>query len=78
MTQKYYICEKCGNMIELIKESGMSIICCGQDMKELIPCSSDGMIEKHVPEVKVEGNVVTVAIGEKEHPMRQNQMLENQ
>ena len=38
-------------------------------MKELVPGTSDGALEKHVPVVKIEGNKVTVTVGSVEHPM---------
>jgi superoxide reductase len=38
-------------------------------MKELTPNTTDAAVEKHVPVVRVEGNTVTVTVGEAEHPM---------
>ena len=29
---KFYICEKCGNVIEKIDDSGVPVVCCGQKM----------------------------------------------
>ncbi len=66
---KFYICEHCGNIIEMVKDVGVPIMCCGQKMTELIPGTSDGAVEKHVPVVTVDGNKVSVAVGEAEHPM---------
>ena len=66
---KYYKCGVCGNIIEFAKESGVPVMCCGQKMEELIPGTSDGAQEKHVPVVSVEGNHVTVQIGAVGHPM---------
>lgn len=66
---KYYICEHCGNIIEYVKESGVPVMCCGQKMTELIPGTSDGAHEKHVPVVTVDGDNVVVEVGSVEHPM---------
>ena len=66
---KYYICEHCGNIIEYVKESGVPVMCCGQKMTEIVPGTSDGVHEKHVPVVIVDGDNVTVEVGEVEHPM---------
>lgn len=66
---KFYICEKCGNIIEYVNESGMPVVCCGQKMTELVPGTSDGAQEKHVPVVTVDGDKVIVKIGAVEHPM---------
>lgn len=37
MEQKFLICEHCGNIITVVKESGLPVVCCGQIMKELVP-----------------------------------------
>ena len=66
---KYYVCEHCGNIIELVNDSGVPVMCCGQKMTEIVPGSVDAAVEKHVPAVTVEGNLVKVAVGEVEHPM---------
>ena len=39
---KVYICEHCGNMVELIQDKGVPMHCCGQPMTQLIPGTSDG------------------------------------
>lgn len=66
---KFYICETCGNLVGMITESGVAMICCDQEMTELLPGTSDGASEKHVPVVSEEGNTVTVKVGSIEHPM---------
>ena len=65
---KYYICEHCGNIIEYVKESGVPVMCCGQKMTELVPGTSDGAHEPHVPVVTIDGCKVTVEVGSVEHP----------
>lgn len=67
--QKFYICNECGNIIGLINNSGVPLVCCGQEMTELIPNTEDASTEKHVPEVTIDGNEVTVKVGSTEHPM---------
>ena len=66
---KYYVCEHCGNIIEYVKDAGVPVMCCGQKMTELIPGTSDGAHEKHVPVVASDGEKVTVEVGSVEHPM---------
>ena len=34
---KYYICEKCGNLVEVVNASGVPMVCCGQKMTYLEP-----------------------------------------
>ncbi|MBR5229473.1 MAG: desulfoferrodoxin [Firmicutes bacterium] len=66
---KYLVCEHCGNIVEVVKDAGVPMMCCGQKMTEMVAGSTDAAVEKHVPAVEVEGNVVKVKVGEVEHPM---------
>ena len=66
---KFYVCKHCGNIIAYAEDSGVPVICCGEKMSELIPNTSDAAVEKHVPVITVDGNVVTVTVGSVEHPM---------
>ena len=34
--RKIYVCEHCGNMVEMIKDSGVPIVCCGQKMTRFV------------------------------------------
>ena len=69
MTVKLLKCNGCGKMVLEVKGSKCPTKCCGEPMVELVPNTSDGAGEKHVPVVKVEGNKVTVQVGEVLHPM---------
>ena len=66
---RFFKCEHCGNIVGIIQSSGVPIKCCGQNMTELIPGTVDAAVEKHVPVVSVEDNIVKVTIGEVTHPM---------
>ena len=66
---KFYVCNHCGNIVQYVKNKGVPVVCCGEKMTELIPGTSDGAAEKHVPDVKVDGSRVTVTVGSVEHPM---------
>ena len=76
MEQKFYRCAHCGNIIAKVKDTGVPVMCCGAKMEEMIPGTSDGAAEKHVPQYTVEGNLVTVKVGEVEHPMLDNHYIE--
>lgn len=67
--KKFYICKHCGNMIGMIKSSGVNVVCCGDSMTELKPNTVEASQEKHLPVVTVEGNSVKVKVGSVEHPM---------
>lgn len=73
---EFYICEHCGNLVGMVKNSGVPMICCGQPMKKLVPGTSDGAAEKHVPAFTVEGGKVSVTVGEVEHPMLDAHFIE--
>ena len=66
---KFYRCEHCGNIITFIHSAGVPVMCCGQKMTELVPGTTDGAAEKHVPVVEVQGSTVQVKVGSVEHPM---------
>ena len=69
MSVEFYKCNHCGNIIFKLHNSGVSVVCCGDRMEELIPGTSDGAAEKHVPAVEEDGRLVHVQVGSVEHPM---------
>lgn len=73
---KFFICEHCGNIITHLKTSGVGVYCCGEKMVELVPGTSDGAFEKHVPVVKTQGNLVKVEVGSVPHPMIPEHFIE--
>lgn len=76
MEQKFYVCEHCGNIIAFVKNAGVPVMCCGQKMKEIIPGTTDAAVEKHLPVIKREGNIITVEVGSAEHPMLEEHSIE--
>jgi len=66
---RFFICKKCGNIIGIIHNAGVPMVCCGQDMDELKPNTVDASHEKHVPVITVSGDQVKVAVGSAPHPM---------
>ena len=69
MEQKFYVCETCGNIIAMVKPSGVPVVCCGKPMKQIVPNTTDAAQEKHVPVWSKEGNLVKVQVGSAPHPM---------
>ena len=65
----FYVCSHCGNIIAHINDSGVRCHCCGEEMKPLIPNTTDASGEKHVPVIDINGQTVTVTVGSVEHPM---------
>lgn len=66
---KFYICEHCGNIIGLVHNAGVPMMCCGQKMTQLIPGTVEASVEKHLPVVTVDDDKVIVEIGSVAHPM---------
>ena len=67
--QKFFICKHCGNMVGLIKDQGIPMVCCGEIMTELVPNTVEASVEKHLPIVTASGNSVSVQVGSVPHPM---------
>ena len=63
MEMKFYRCAHCGQIVAIVKKTGVPVICCGEPMKELIPGTTDAAAEKHVPSFEVKGDVVEVTVG---------------
>jgi len=76
MKQKFYICKHCGNIIAYVKDGGARVSCCGEEMSELIPGTTDAAREKHVPVYSVENGTVNVNVGEIDHPMLAEHYIE--
>ncbi len=66
---KFYVCERCGNLVGMIHESGVPMMCCGQKMTKIEAGVVEASHEKHIPVATVEGSTVTVNVGSIEHPM---------
>jgi len=67
--QKFYICEVCHNLVGLIENGGGALVCCGAEMTELVANTVEASVEKHLPNVKLEGDTLTVEVGSVHHPM---------
>jgi desulfoferrodoxin ferrous iron-binding domain len=76
LSQKFLVCRHCGNIVAYVKESGVPIVCCGEEMSELKPGTTDASLEKHVPVIAVDGNNVTVTVGSIAHPMLAEHYIE--
>ena len=69
--QRFFICNHCGNMIGLIQDKGVPMICCGEEMAELVPNTVEASTEKHLPSVTVSGDSISVQVGSVAHPMEE-------
>lgn len=70
MAVKFYKCRHCSNVIMKAVDSGVPVVCCGENMQELIPNTVDASGEKHVPVVtRLNDCRIKVEVGSIAHPM---------
>ena len=73
---KFYRCSHCGNLLTPILDSGLTPVCCGDQMTILEANTTDAAVEKHVPAVVRDGRVVSVTVGSTEHPMTEEHYIQ--
>lgn len=73
---KFFRCDHCGNFVGVINDAGVPMMCCGQKMTEVVAGTTDAAVEKHVPVVTVDGNIVKAVVGSVEHPMIEEHYIE--
>lgn len=76
MEKRFYVCKHCGNMVGMIKNAGVPIICCGEPMAELTANTVEASQEKHLPVYTMDGGVLKVQVGSAEHPMLAEHYIE--
>ena len=73
---KFYICRHCGNLVGMIHDAGVPVICCGEKMEALVPNTVEASGEKHIPAVTVDGKKLVVNVGSVDHPMAPEHFIE--
>ena len=68
---KFFVCKHCGNMVGLIDNKGVPLTCCGEKMTELVPNTVEASNEKHLPDVTVSRDSISVQVGSVPHPMEE-------
>ncbi len=76
MELEFYRCKHCGQIIAIVKGTGVPVVCCGEKMEKIVPGTTDASVEKHVPVVEVNGNTVVVTVGSVAHPMAPEHYIE--
>ncbi|MDR0357183.1 MAG: desulfoferrodoxin [Clostridiales Family XIII bacterium] len=74
--RKFYRCDHCGNLFDVVDDAGVTPICCGESMRILEPNTTDGAAEKHVPVIERNGDKVVVKVGSAPHPMLQEHYIQ--
>jgi superoxide reductase len=64
-----YICEICGNIVEVLQGGVGELVCCDEPMKLLKENTVDASKEKHVPVIEATDHGIKVKVGSVAHPM---------
>ena len=67
--QTFFICEKCLNLVGLIENHKVPLVCCGAQMQALVANTVEASVEKHLPDVKISEHNIHVTVGSVPHPM---------
>lgn len=76
MEFKLYKCRHCGNIVYKIVDKGVPVVCCGEKMEEMIPNTTDGALEKHVPSIQANDGIAAITVGEVIHPMEEQHYIQ--
>ncbi len=76
MELKFYRCKHCGKIIAIVNDTKVPTICCGEAMEQIIPGTTDAAVEKHVPVITKNGNIIEVKVGSVDHPMAPEHYIE--
>jgi len=70
-------CKHCGNIVEAVHTGAGELVCCGEAMEEITENTQEEVAtEKHIPVVEKDGDVLTITVGEIEHPMDKEHYIE--
>lgn len=73
---RFYAGEDFDTIIEVLHSKPQACFyCCGKELKELTPNTSEGATEKHLPVAEHTGNLVTVSVGSVAHPMSEEHSI---
>ena len=76
MDMVFYRCPICGQIVAIVKKTGVPLVCCGKPMQEIVPGTTDASVEKHVPVYEVKNGKVSVKVGSVAHPMTEEHYIE--
>ena len=71
-----YKCQKCGNIVEVVRGSAGEFMCCAQPMTALKENTTDASKEKHVPVIERSAGGIKVTVGSIPHPMEDKHFIE--
>ena len=72
---KFYVCDTCKNVVEMVVDHRIKPFCCGKPMTELVANTVDAAKEKHIPVVTLNGDLVEVVVGSVLHPQTEAHLI---
>lgn len=73
---EFFRCEVCGNFVRRIDAGNGTMMCCGLPMTRLVPNTTDGAVEKHLPVVTGTELALKISIGSTPHPMEEKHHID--
>jgi len=73
---KFYACDKCHVIVEEVCGDKSTFTCDGVELQPMIPNTSEGAREKHLPVTEQAGGQITVKVGSVFHPMSAEHSIE--
>ena len=74
--REVYLCEVCGNLVEMLRSGAGTLVCCDQPMTLQRENTTDAAQEKHVPVVERIGDQLKIVVGSAAHPMNDDHYIE--
>ena len=71
-----YLCESCGNIIEVLHSGSGTLVCCEKKMLLKAENTVDAAREKHIPVIESMDKGLKVKVGSAVHPMDENHYIE--
>lgn len=69
LRNEIYVCEICGNIVDVVVGAKGALTCCGELMVRQIERTEDKGMEKHVPVIEKVSGGFKVKVGGVSHPM---------
>lgn len=73
--RELYVCNICGNVVEVVNTGASSLVCCNKPMQKLEAGTKDASIEKHVPVIEGINSGIKVKVGSAAHPMEEKHFI---
>ena len=71
-----YKCELCGNIVHMVHGGPGELVCCGEPMILMEEKTAEMKLEKHVPVIERDGDLIKIYVGSTLHPMLDNHYIE--